>query len=139
MQPSQPHTYAHPSHFRWTIVAILCAVAFVLYLDRINIMIAAPHLAKEFDLTPQMLGNVLSAFLFGYALGLIPGGWMADRFGPHRVLALAALSWGVLTVGMGCVGRQVAGIAGMASGLIWIFIDSSRQVDVVTCPFAAPR
>ena len=85
MLPSS-HPTPTPSQFRWTVVALLCAVAFVLYIDRINIMITAPHLEKEFDLSSQMMGNVLSAFLFGYALGLVPGGWLADRFGPHRVL-----------------------------------------------------
>ncbi|MGH9429841.1 MAG: MFS transporter [Terriglobia bacterium] len=109
MKPSQSQSAQPPSHFRWTVVALLCAVAFVLYIDRINIMIAAPHFEKEFDLSSQMMGNVLSAFLFGYALGLVPGGWLTDRFGPHRVLTLAGLSWGALTVLMGCVPKQVAG------------------------------
>ena len=109
MQSSQSQSELPPSRFRWTLVALLCAVAFVLYIDRINIMIAAPHLEKEFDLSSQMMGNVLSAFLFGYALGLVPGGWLADRFGPHRVLTLAGLSWGVLTVVMGCVQKQAPG------------------------------
>ena len=57
-----------PSRHRWAIVAILCAVAFVLYIDRINISVLAPHIATEFGLSSQSLGNVLSAFLFGYAL-----------------------------------------------------------------------
>jgi len=68
-----------PGRHRWAIVAILCAVAFVLYVDRINISVSAPHVATEFGLSSQALGNVLSAFLFGYALGLVPGGWLADR------------------------------------------------------------
>jgi ACS family glucarate transporter-like MFS transporter len=119
MQPFQSQPAPSPSHFRWIVVALLCAVAFVLYIDRINIMIAAPHLEKEFDLSSQMMGNVLSAFLFGYALGLVPGGWMADRFGPHRVLTLAGLSWGVLTVLMGCVPKQVS-LHALDSGVVLI-------------------
>src|SRR5678815_3335638 len=103
MPPSQSQPAPSASHFRWIVVALLCAVAFVLYIDRINIMITAPHLEKEFDLSSQMMGNVLSAFLFGYALGLVPGGWLADRYGPHRVLTFACLSWGILTVLMGCI------------------------------------
>lgn len=105
--PTQPTPT--PTRFRWTVVALLCAVAFVLYIDRINIMITAPHLEKEFDLSSQMMGNVLSAFLFGYALGLVPGGWLADRFGPHRVLAFACLSWSVLTGLMGCIQKGMMG------------------------------
>src|SRR5262252_7743816 len=95
-----PHS---PSRYRWVIVAVLCAVAFVLYVDRINISVSAPHIAAEFGLSSQALGNVLSAFLFGYALGLVPGGWLADRFGAHKVLTVAAIFWALLTALMGCV------------------------------------
>jgi len=95
-----------PSRHRWAIVAILCAVAFVLYIDRINISVSAPHIATEFGLSSQSLGNVLSAFLFGYALGLIPGGWLADRFGAHKVLTLAGIFWAILTALVGCIPRE---------------------------------
>src|SRR6266567_1715464 len=93
--------------FRWTIVAILCAVAFVLYVDRINVSISAPYIATEFGLSAQSVGNILSGFLFGYALGLIPGGWLADRFGPHRVLATAGVCWAILTALAGCVRKEL--------------------------------
>ena len=92
-----------PGRHRWVIVALLCAVAFVLYVDRINISVSAPHMATEFGLSSQSLGNVLSAFLFGYALGLVPGGWLADRFGAHRVLTIAGILWAILTALMGCI------------------------------------
>jgi MFS transporter, ACS family, glucarate transporter len=97
------------TRFRWTIVAILCAVAFVLYVDRINISISVPYIATEFGLSAQSVGNILSGFLFGYALGLIPGGWLADRFGPHRVLATAGVCWAILTALAGCVRKEVFG------------------------------
>ena len=38
-------------------------MAFVLYVDRVNITVAAPYLASEFSLSAQSLGEVLSAFL----------------------------------------------------------------------------
>jgi ACS family glucarate transporter-like MFS transporter len=94
---------------RWVIVTILCAVAFVLYVDRINISVSAPHLAAEFRLSSQSLGNVLSAFLFGYAFGLVPGGWLADRFGAHKVLTVAGLLWAILTFLMGFVPSTLSG------------------------------
>jgi len=98
------------SHYRWTIVLTLSAVAFVLYVDRINIMIAAPHLDAEFNLSDQKLGHILSAFLFGYALGLVPGGWFADRLGPRKVLTFAAVSWAGLTVMIGLVPKNGFGL-----------------------------
>ena len=76
MNPTTAKAFARPqaSHFRWGIVGLLCAVAFVLYVDRGNITVAAPYIASEFNLSTQSLGRVLSAFLFGYAAGLVPGG-----------------------------------------------------------------
>ena len=94
---------AGPTRFRWIIVAILCAVGFVLYIDRINISVAAPWLKQEYIFSEQMRGMIFGAFLLGYAIGLVPGGWLADRFGPLRVLTAAGTSWGVLTILTGLV------------------------------------
>lgn len=99
-----------PTRYRWTIVAVLCAFAFVLYVDRINISISAPHIAAEFSLSQQSIGNILSAFLFGYAFGLVPGGWLADRFGAHRVLTAAGICWAVLTVLTSCIRKELFGL-----------------------------
>jgi len=98
------------SHFRWTIVALLCGVAMVLYVDRVNLMVAVPFMKEEFGLSEAARGNVLSAFLFGYAVGLVPGGWLADRLGAHRVLAAAGLSWSLLTVLMAGVRQERFGV-----------------------------
>ena len=96
------------SRHRWVILAVLCMVAFVLYVDRVNISVSAPQIATEFDLSSQSLGNVLSAFLFGYAVGLVPGGWLADRFGAHRVLTVAGIFWAALTALIGFTPAAIA-------------------------------
>jgi ACS family glucarate transporter-like MFS transporter len=106
------------SRFRWAIVGLLSAVAFVLYVDRGNITVAAPYLASEFRLTSQSLGRVLSAFLFGYAVGLVPGGWLADRFGPRSVLTAAGSSWAAITLLQGLIQKQIAGHAVNAVALL---------------------
>lgn len=106
---SPPH-WALPG-FRWVIVALLFAISFVLFVDRINMTVAAPYLKGEFGFSDSALGNVFSAFMFGYALGLVPGGWLADRFGPWRMLVGAGLSWAGLTVLMGCVRARLWGVA----------------------------
>jgi MFS family permease len=43
------------------------------------------------------MGWAISAFSWSYALCQIPGGWMADRFGPRAVLAVAMVWWSVFT------------------------------------------
>ena len=113
MNPTIATAFPRPqaSHFRWGIVGLLCAVAFVLYVDRGNITVAAPFIGSEFNLSTQSLGRVLSAFLFGYAAGLVPGGWLADRFGPRSVLTAAGLSWAVITFLQGLIQKHIAGHA----------------------------
>lgn len=98
------------TRYRWVIVAMLCAVGFVLFVDRINISVAVRTMRGEFAMSDPAVGSVLSAFLFGYAVGLVPGGWLADRFGPLRVLLVAAVSWAVLSLATSLVGWQPLGL-----------------------------
>jgi len=69
-----------------------------LYIDRVNISVAAPWMKQEYQFSEQMRGIIFGAFLAGYAIGLVPGGWLADRFGPLRVLTAAGTSWGALSI-----------------------------------------
>jgi len=72
-------------------------VSAVAYLDRVNVSIAGQALQKDHGLTDVQLGWVFSAFLIGYALFQVPGGWLADRFGPRLVISLGVIWWGLFT------------------------------------------
>jgi ACS family glucarate transporter-like MFS transporter len=85
------------SHVRWFLVFWLFVLSGVAYLDRVNISIAAISIAAAYHLTNPQLGRVFSAFLAGYALFQTPGGWLADRLGPRRVLAAGVVWWGIFT------------------------------------------
>ena len=61
--------------------------------------IAAPHMAKEFALTPGMLGWVFSAGLLGLLPGAFVGGWLADRLGRKAILIVAVLLFGGFSLG----------------------------------------
>ncbi len=73
---------------------VLSAVAF---LDRTNISIAGVQIGNEFGIDNPHLGWVFSAFLLGYASCQIPGGILARRFGPRRVLSVSVVWWGLFT------------------------------------------
>jgi len=73
---------------------ILSVVAF---LDRVNISIAGSSIADAYHLSNVQLGNIFSALLVGYALFQAPGGRLADRFGPRRLLAGGVVWWGIFT------------------------------------------
>lgn len=55
------------------------------------------HLVREFGLTPQQVGAILSAFQLGYVVTVIASGILADRFGNKRVLVWATLATAVFS------------------------------------------
>jgi len=82
---------------RWLLVLWLFVLSAVAYLDRVNLSIAGGLIAQEFGINYVRLGVVFSAFLWGYALFQTPAGWLADRFGPRRVLTAGVLWWGIFS------------------------------------------
>jgi ACS family glucarate transporter-like MFS transporter len=95
------------SRVRWLLVFGLFSLSAVAYLDRINISIAGSSIAAEYRLTNIQLGWIFSAFLVGYALFQTPGGWLADRFGPRRVLTAGVLWWGIFTALTAAVSTKI--------------------------------
>ncbi len=94
---------ATPTRTRWLLVLWIALTGAVSYLDRVNLSVAGHLIAEQFHLSNPQLGLVFSAFPLGYALLQIPGGWLADRFGPRRVLALGGLWWVIFTALTGAV------------------------------------
>jgi sugar phosphate permease len=77
---------------RWLILFLISLMYLICYMDRSNISVAQPEIAKAFGLSKASMALVLSAFTWSYALGQIPAGWLGDRFGPKKVLT-AIMSW----------------------------------------------
>src|ERR1039458_9707301 len=82
---------------RWVLIFWMFVISAIAYLDRVNISIAGHFIQEEFHLSNVQLGWVFSAFVLGYALFQAPGGRLADRFGPRRILLLAAVWWAIFT------------------------------------------
>ncbi|MGH9726313.1 MAG: MFS transporter, partial [Candidatus Acidiferrales bacterium] len=83
---------------RRMIVALLACFSLVSFVLRMNISIASKLMMPEFGLTQIQMGQVFGIFMLGYALFQIPAGILGDRWGPRRVLAVAALWWGITTM-----------------------------------------
>jgi AAHS family 4-hydroxybenzoate transporter-like MFS transporter len=61
------------------------------------IAFAAPHLMREWHVTPKELGLLLSASNFGVLFGSQIFGWVGDRYGRKTALIACNLLFGVLT------------------------------------------
>lgn len=86
-----------PSRTRWVILALLFAISVITYVDRVNISVTARQMMPALGLTEVEMGEVFSAFVLGYALGQVPGGWLGDRWGPRLVLTVALVWWSAFT------------------------------------------
>lgn len=84
-------------HLRWLLIFWMFVISAIAYLDRVNISIAGSSIEREFHLDHIKLGWVFSAFVLGYALFQAPGGRLADRYGPRRILTIGAVWWAVFT------------------------------------------
>jgi ACS family glucarate transporter-like MFS transporter len=85
------------SRVRWRILALLFLISMVTYLDRVNVSIAAQQMMAAYSLSGVQMGKIFSAFILAYALFQVPGGWLADKFGPRIVLAGAVTWWSAFT------------------------------------------
>ncbi len=68
---------------------------FINYMDRINLSIAAPAIAKEFAWNPGTMGLIFSAFIWSYCFCIIPWGWMSDRIGTRQVSGFSVTIWSI--------------------------------------------
>ena len=93
-----------PTRVRWMIVAAVFVTYVLMFIDRVNISIAAKYMMEEFGISSVEIGMIFSSFVFGYALFQIPGGWLGDRFGPRRVLGFAILWWSLFTAATAIAG-----------------------------------
>lgn len=107
-----PRTTPPASTVRWRILGLLFAISVVTYVDRVNISVTARQMMPALGLTDQQFGYVFSAFVAGYALFQIPGGWLGDRWGARRVLTWAVVWWSIWT-GM----TAIAAAGPLAAGL----------------------
>ncbi len=82
---------------RYKMIGVLTTGTMINYIDRVNISVAAPEIMRETGWDEGRFGLVLSAFLVGYALFQYPGGVIADRWSPRRLLALACFGFSFFT------------------------------------------
>src|SRR5687768_17456784 len=92
-----------PTRVRYGVMAYLCSLAFILYIDRICIGQAGTVMKAELDLTNFQWGLVGVAFQIAYAVFEPTTGHWGDRYGSRWVLTRIVLWWSAFTALTGCV------------------------------------
>src|SRR3954467_5414399 len=86
------------------LVLLLGAAAFLNYVDRGAIGIAAPLMKSELALSDEAYGLAFSAFFWIYAPVQFFAGWLCDRFSVYKLMAAGILLWAASTLLMGLAG-----------------------------------
>ncbi len=132
---------SRPTRHRFVVLAVLCSLAFLTYLDRICIMRVQGDMERDLgfaqftradeeslqqrgldrdvqaraklanDRVTERMGWVFSAFVAGYLLFEVPGGWLGDRWGARAAIFRIVLCWSLFTAATG----GVKGIAALFS------------------------
>jgi sugar phosphate permease len=86
-----------PTRVRHIVLWITVVAYMITYMDRVVIASAIPKIQEEFGIDDVAVGLILGAFRLSYALFQIPGGWLGDRIGPRRALAIIVTWWSLFT------------------------------------------
>ncbi|TWW11540.1 hypothetical protein E3A20_04460, partial [Planctomyces bekefii] len=97
--PFEPAQIRQPAgHIRYVVLAWLCALSGILYLDRICISAALGRISEELQISNTGGSFVLMAFTLAYGLFEVPTGRWGDTWGARKVLTRISLWWSVFTV-----------------------------------------
>jgi sugar phosphate permease len=93
------------------LLAFAMTLAALLYIDRVCISQSQHLISGELGLSKEQMGLAFTVATIAYGLFEIPGGWLADRFGPRRTLTVSVCWWSFFTVASGWV-RGLASLIG---------------------------
>jgi MFS family permease len=94
---SPPRSPSSPA----ALVSLMAAGMFINYVDRGSLSTVAPVLQDQLHLSSTQLGMLFSGFFVTYVCAMAPSGWLADRYGAKRVLAVSAAIWSAATLATG--------------------------------------
>ena len=90
------------------VLALFCALSFLMYVDRVNLSTAAGLIKSDLGLNNTDLGLIFSAFAYTYLVFQIVGGWFCDRFGARKTIIICGSIWVVATLCTGFAGGFVS-------------------------------
>ena len=96
----------------------LFAATALSFLDRQVLSVLAPSLMKDLGLSNTDYSRVVSAFVCAYTIMFAAGGWLVDRLGTVRGLALSVAVWSLACAGHAlAAGALGLGVARFVLGL----------------------
>lgn len=106
---------------RWRVVLLLMGFAALGHFNRVGISVAGAEVfIPQRGLSETEMGWVYTTFLIVYTVAMLPGGWLIDRIGSVRALALYGLAMGAFVSLTGTLGWATTTSSSLWVGLLVI-------------------
>ena len=106
---------------RWTIVVLVMGFAALGHFNRVGITVAGDEVfIPKLAISETAMGWVYTTFLIVYTTAMLPAGWLIDRIGAGKALALLGVTMGVFVMLTGALGWVVDDPRGLWIGLLVI-------------------
>ena len=79
--------------YRWLVVVILLIAAFMDLLDTTIVNVALPAISADLDASSSQLEWIVSGYILTFAVLLITGGRLGDRFGRKTVFVVGVIGF----------------------------------------------
>jgi ACS family hexuronate transporter-like MFS transporter len=89
------------SQYRWIICALLFFATVISYVDRGVLGYLEKYLEGIFHFDSVQYSYMTTAFQVAYAIGMVTAGWLTDRLGTRKGLALAIVLWSLAAMSPG--------------------------------------
>jgi MFS family permease len=83
---------------RYAVLSFVFLAAFITYLDRVCISVAAPAMQAELGLSQLQFGWVFTVFYIAYGVFEVPTAWLGDRWGQRLMLVRIVGCWSLFTI-----------------------------------------
>lgn len=103
--PAASASTAPATRVRFGVAGFICSLSLLTYIDRVCIMRVSGDIQRDLGFSDADMGLIFAAFLLGYALFEVPGGWMGDAWGSRRVLTRIVCLWSIFTALTGAMYR----------------------------------
>jgi MFS family permease len=107
-----------PTWVRWQIVLILMGLTGLNHFHRQSLPAVVNEVMRDCRFTEVEMGWIYSAFLLGYVVFMIPGGWLADRRGGWLALVLSGFGTAAFVAATGLCGYSATTNAAFISLLV---------------------
>src|SRR6185436_53170 len=87
-----------PTRSRYAVLLFVYLAAFITYLDRVCLSVAAPAMQADLGISQVEFGWVFTVFYIAYAVFEMPTAWLGDRWGQKRMLVRIVGCWSLFTI-----------------------------------------